>query len=620
MIIRGLKTKLFFVYGILALIMCGLSLSFILTLANLSKTIDSLIEANYRSIVAARNMIEALGESQQAILRYTLNDEASGLEAYAESDRYFMTWFTKASGNITEKGEGEIIKRIQSSYEKYSKAFLQLQQNKSEWNGAQNLGFYNDIITKAYEEAKANCMELLALNENSMLRSKDDATQSADRSIYTIIGISSIAIVFALSLTAYLLVNILKPLHGLINAVKSIKAGDLNREIDIKTNDEIGELAQEFNSMTRRLQHYDQMNIKKLIEEKNKSIAIVNSISDPIIVTDEDFKLMLINPACEEVFDIKQDRVLDRHILEVIDNRAIFQLIAQAVKGGYKIQKGIENIIFLKVNDKEHYYNVIVTPILDKEDSIIGVVTIMQDVTHLKEVERMKSEFVSTVSHEFRTPLTSISMGVGLLLDGTLGEINQDQREIIAAIRDEGAHLAHLVNDLLDLSKMESGKMEMNIVPCHIDDTILAVARSFSELAASKKIDLSCDLRDILPEVYADPEKISVVLANLIGNALKFTPEGGKVDVFTKTDDQNLYVSVKDNGIGIPKEYHDKIFEKFVQVKKDINDSMGTGLGLAIAKKIIENHNGRIWVESEEGKGSTFTFTLPRTKFQQTKL
>jgi NtrC-family two-component system sensor histidine kinase KinB len=443
-----------------------------------------------------------------------------------------------------------------------------------------------------------------------MFLGKNKASDIIKSSISMNLIISFIILVSGFALIAYVLSGIFKPIRELTNHVAAIKEGNLYHKIDIKTSDEIGQLALEFNNMTKRLQNYDQMNIKKLIDEKNKSTAIVNSISDPVIVTDAAFKIVLINPAAEDLFAITHESATSRHFLEVIDNKQIYNSIAQVIKNTDKNSSKVEDILVVKTNDKERYYKITAAPIFDKDKVIINVVAVLQDITHLKEVENLKSEFVSTVSHEFRTPLTSISLGVGLLLDGTLGEINSGQKEIITAIRDEEVRLANLVSDLLDLSRIEAGKISVNMKPVQIESIIDGTVRMMLEQAKNKNISLCYYNYVKLPKVMADADKIKEVLVNLIGNSLKFTPDNGKIEVYSNFRDDKIFISVKDNGIGIPREYHEKIFEKFVQVKKDINDGSGTGLGLAIVKKIVEIHGGEIWVESEEGKGSTFTFTL----------
>lgn len=608
MFLRGIKGKMFSVYAVLIIFMLGISLSFIITLLNLGNNINGFMQANYKSIVAAQDMMDALDQSQQAALGFIMSDETSGLKQFSDSSDNFISAYLVEKGNITEKGESDLVAKINSSYENYNKSFFQLQEYKSGQGRDYSLEYFYNTLVKQYAALKSDCRNLMSMNQNAMFASADRINMSARNFIYINIVVAVITTVLGFTFIFYLLSKIFSPLRQFTDSVRSIKEGNLYNEIHVNSNDEIGELAGEFNSMTTRLQQYDQMNIKKLVDEKNKSSAIVNSIGDPIIVTDINYKIILLNPSFESIFGIKQGDAYGKHFLEVINNRHIFDIITDVLHSGDYMSD--EDILSLKLDTKDKYYKVSVTPIYDKDKAITGTVTLLQDITHLKEVEILKSEFVSTVSHEFRTPLTSISLGVGLLLDRTLGAINKDQNEVISAIKDEEERLANLVNDLLDLSRIESGKMAINKKPCLIEEIIESTAKSLSELAHTRGVNLNYYKDENIPAVKADTDKIRTVLANLIGNAIKFTPQGGNIEVFTYSRDKKVYISVKDTGIGIPKEYHEKIFERFVQVKKNINDGTGTGLGLAIAKKIVEAHGGEIWVESEEGKGSTFTFTL----------
>jgi PAS domain S-box len=605
-----LRDKMLSVYAILVLLLLGVSASFIISLFNMGRSMNSLMESNYKSIVAAQNMIEALDGSQIELFNYVIDNLPKETEAFDESCKNFSTFYMRAATNVTEEGEGEVIKNIDSYYKKYFSAAVELQEYTKSHNVADTLSYFNDSVSQYYNETKDACNQLLDINQQAMFASKNKASQDADRSVWVTSAVTICVILLGLVLIFYLLSKIFVPISQLRDSVKTIMEGSLNNKIEIKSNDEIGELAAEFNNMTARLQHYDQMNIDKLVSEKNKSLAIVNSMSDPVIVTDNEFNIVLINPMCESLFGITQDQATGRHILETINNRVIFDSISDVLSGRVKGTKDNQNTIFLEVDGVGKYYNITVAPIYRTSGKTNGAVTILQDITYLKEIEKLKSKFVSTVSHEFRTPLTSISMGVGLLLDGTTGTINDNQREIIEVIQEEGQRLAALVSDLLDLSRIESGKVTVNIKPCTIDAILQPTLKSLTEQANSKCINLNYYVYEKLPMVRADSDKIKVVLTNLIGNAIKFTSQGGKIEVFAHQGSNKVYISVKDNGIGIPREYQDKIFYEFVQVKQDVNDNTGTGLGLAIAKRLVELHGGDIWVDSEPGKGSTFTFTL----------
>lgn len=230
----------------------------------------------------------------------------------------------------------------------------------------------------------------------------------------------------------------------------------------------------------------------------------------------------------------------------------------------------------------------------------------------LNELERLKSEFIANISHEFRTPLTSLREANNLLLDGIAGKTTEKQQRLLKITKEESEKLIKMINDFLDLSKMEAGMIRYNFAPSDINIVFENAINEIRLLAESKEIDLKLETQKRLPIVFMDSEKIKQVMINLLSNAVKFTPNGGKISVVARTEDSNIYVEVKDTGMGIAKENLLKIFDKFQQVDTGINHKLrGTGLGLSIAKHIVVTHNGRIWAESRLGKGSTFKFVLP---------
>jgi signal transduction histidine kinase len=234
----------------------------------------------------------------------------------------------------------------------------------------------------------------------------------------------------------------------------------------------------------------------------------------------------------------------------------------------------------------------------------------------LKELDQMKKDFVSSVTHELRSPITSIGMNLDLFIEGSMGYLNEEQKNTLQIMKDSASRLERFINDLLDVAKLERGKMEITPIPVNISSVITAPVRLAKVLADSKKISISTDIPENLPNVFIDIDRIQQVITNLLSNAIKFTPQNGSIRIRAdKSGDSFLLVSVKDSGIGIPKGQIYRIFDKFEQVKDPavkVKGSKGTGLGLSIVKSLIELHGGKIWVESETGKGTSFNFTLPK--------
>jgi PAS domain S-box-containing protein len=416
-----------------------------------------------------------------------------------------------------------------------------------------------------------------------------------------------IAVTGGFLLSRYLVNRFLRPIHLLTESISKVRAGELNMKLDVKTGDETEKLIYEFNEMISRLSAFEKSTMGTLMDEKNKSVAIVKSISDPLIVLDHNYKIVMVNNACEQFFDFAESKMLGNHFLEAIRDGELFNFITGSVESGKTI---CEKVLYFE-KDKGYYFNVVITQNSDAEHNSKGCIVLMQNVTEFKELERIKTDFVATVSHEFKTPLTSIIMGASMLEGGNLGIVSEEQMDVVKAIIEDGERLSGFVTELLEVSKLESGKAVYSFEPCSLSAIIESSVRQFSETAGRENVTIENDVEEDLPRVYADFERVTWVMNNLLSNALKYTRSGDFITISAKRKDNIIETSVKDTGDGIPPEYLDRIFDKFVQVKGHDIEARGTGLGLAVAKEIVTAHRGKISVESEMDAGSTFRFTLP---------
>lgn len=611
--IKTLKGKITLVYLTLVITIGIVGICSVMNLYNLKNSIDGLMTDNYKSINASNNMAEALEKQDLVIISsiYANNQKAID-EFYKESDEFFK-WYNIEANNITESGERDLVNQLGKQYLEYVKRFSQLQITRSNYDLNQAIDYYNKEVIQATMDIRKTLNDLIKVNESSMLISKDRVTNYAEDSMYIVLALSVFAVISGFVFSRYYINKTLKPISLLTNTIKRVKEGDLNQEAPVVSQDEIGIMAQEFNKMTKRLYEFERSTLGKIIQERNKTLAIVKSSSTPLIVLDTNYKILLLNDAFENFFAIEEKEVINRHFLEAVRDGEIFDYITTACKDINELNQHKEKIIKIKNKDENYYFNVVVTPVSDSVNAlkISGVVVLFQDVTGLKELENMKTEFVSTVSHEFKTPLTSLMIGTSMLKDEGLGELNDKQKEIIDTINDDLNKLLSLVNDLLRLSKIEHDKSIFNMNYCNVKTIIQSSVKEFLNQAESKKIDLYYDIDKDLPQIYGDAEKLTWVINNLISNALRYTEQGDEIFIRSYKSDRKIYIYVKDSGIGIPEEYLDKVFEKFIQIKSSDGESKGTGLGLAIAKQIIEIHKGEIWCESVLGEGSEFNISLP---------
>lgn len=564
---------------------------------------------NYKSINASRQMLEALEEQNSILFDYMYSNNLPSAEAFNKKTSLFYKWFNIEENNITEKGEQQYVALIKYNYVKYQTSLPIIQKIRDTSGIPSSIRYYNQNYNNYYISIRSYLKNISTINETAMFKNKSNVTNSATNSMYVLILLSVIAIFSGFIIASFFTDKFLRPLYTLKNNMMAVKEGYMHQEVSINSSDEIGALSIEFNQMISRLDLFEKSTKGKLLQEKNKSLAIVKSISDPIIVLDTNFKVVLLNSACEYFFNIKEIDALNKHFLEIIRIGDIFDHIVSAYNSS--ADKYMTKIISLTVDGKDFYFDTIVTKVRDEVMNITGMIILFQNITKLKKLEKVKTEFVYMISHEFKTPLTSIMMGTSLIKNKSLGELNEKQLELVDTIEDDTERLSALVTDIIQLSKAESENDMFYFEKVSIYSIIEACVRTFYEQALSKDINILVTLDDNLPLVLVDTEKLSWVINNLISNSLKYTKPGGCITIIGNVMQNNLRIAVKDDGIGIPKEFIDKVFDKFVRLDNDIYDATGSGLGLSIAREIVETHRGKIWCESTEGNGSCFIFTLP---------
>ncbi len=339
--------------------------------------------------------------------------------------------------------------------------------------------------------------------------------------------------------------------------------------------------------------------------------SIFRALPQVVIITDSMLRIALLNRKAEEILEIKEADAKGKHLAELINCPQIISLLQETIAFSAPPNLTYENsTVTFNVKGKKRYFKISLAPIVLWNDAEY-VLTVLNDITILKEIDQFKTDFFATASHEYRTPLTSILMGVGIIKTGQLGELSPKGIEILKAIEEDCDRLLRLANHMLDLSRMETGSITLELEDVSVYKVVKAALRTLLLQAEKRNIKLYTKLASDLPMIKADVNKIIWVLTNLVGNALRYTNEGGSITVRAIRKGARLLVSVKDTGKGISPEHHDQVFQKYVQIKDDDYPSGGAGLGLAICKEIVEAHGGEIWVKSELGKGAVFTFSVP---------
>ena len=605
--------KILLGYGfiiLLLIVIVSLSEYHIFRLGSASQEI---LKENYESILASENMIGAIERQDSFIILRLLEKSNQTLEQFKKNEGIFYQWLARAKDNITIQGEADILNRIEEEYTAFLALFIRLEKLNTAFidgNAVQMreaVELYRDEIHPQFLKIRSDCIALRELNQNRMYQASANARGLASRSAVSTLIVGIVVIIFGLVFSLIILRIVVKPVKSLTSAAVQVGDGDLSVIIPKTADDEIGILGLEFNKMVKSLKEFQDMNVSRLVSEKKKSDAIVRSIKDGIIICDSKMRITSINSIAGHIFSVSESEVINRPFLEVTRQETLFEYLQETVQG--KTPSIDEDVITVLVDEQEKHFRFAILPIKGESSEFYGIVIFLQDITKLKELDKMKSEFVMMASHELRTPLTSIEMGVKLVLEERVGNINEKQRSLLQSAQEELDHLKLLVNDLLELSRIEQGNIEMDFDDVDIQTLCTRAFNIVQPQAQDKQISFSLDLERPNVKVRADVGKIIWVITNLLGNAVRYTGRGGWIKLRPHISGDWAYISVIDNGTGIPLEYQSKIFDKFVQLNN--GDAQGSGLGLTIAREIVRAHGGTIWVESEINKGSTFTFTLP---------
>ena len=395
-----------------------------------------------------------------------------------------------------------------------------------------------------------------------------------------------------------------KTLTQMTQAARKMVRGDFSELIRTNSKDEIGDLARSFNAMSIELQN----KIETLTKEIDEKQAILSGMIEGVIAIDRNQRIILFNSASEGMFDVSSYRALGRFHWEVIRHSRLNPLFQEVLETG--VPKMEELILRY---GGERILRVQAAAIPTKEGNPWAVVAVFHDITQIRNLEKVRKEFVANVSHELRTPLTSIKGFVETLRNGAVSDPEKSLR-FLEIIEKHTERLNRLITDLLNLSQIESGKIEMNLKPVNLVDVTSRVISNFKEIADQKGQKIKVNIPPVLPHVLADEERIETVMENLLDNAVKYTPNNGEITVSAFEKDDGVQVEVADTGIGIPTNSLPRIFERFYRVDKARSRELGgTGLGLSIVKHIIETHGGKVRAESEVGKGSRFIFNLQKT-------
>ncbi|HEY4198235.1 MAG TPA: ATP-binding protein [Mucilaginibacter sp.] len=566
-----IKNKLRAGFGflfLLAFICCGLSIYF---LNRLSADSGVILKNNYESLKYVKNIGNALDQNGASLKPPQIGEIEVNL--------------VKQEHNITESGEQKLTDSLRSKYEQ-----LKL------------LGDNPGKQTALRVQVRQLLFGIMQLNMLGIEHKNAVANKTASRATLIVAFIGSFLFLVAFSFVANFPSYIANPILELTARIKEIAKRNYQQQLNFKSNDEFGELAQAFNTMTFKLNEYENSNLASILFEKKRIETIINSMHDGIIGLDEKSFIIFVNAVACSLIGMTELHLIGQYAPDVaLENDLLRNLLVTE-----------QNKIKIFADNRESYYSKEILSVVNK-DKAIGKVIILKNITEFQQLDEAKTNFIATISHELKTPISSIKMSLKLLEDERIGDVNTEQRQLLGNIDDDARRLLQITGELLDMAQVETGKLNLNFGSTHPKNIVDYAVKAVKFTAEQKQVELNIQCDDSLPEVHADLDKTTWVLINLLSNAIKYSHEKSVVDlVVKKSKGDDIEFSVADHGQGIERKYLSRIFERYFKVPGATVDQTGTGLGLAIAKDFIEAQSGKIGVESELGEGSRFYFTLKK--------
>jgi signal transduction histidine kinase len=606
----NLYRKLLLAQSPIALALAIVGVFSVVAISYLGSHSQGIMKDNYRSVLAAQRMKEAIERMDSAALFMVAGQREKGVEQVEKYRPVFEAELKVQEGNITERGEKEFTGGLRTAWTDYQAKFDRLQ--KSATTDEMRACYFSEL-EPAFYKVKSAADEILAINQDAMLHKSEAVRRTAERMNAITITVVLGAFVLGLVLSTFLTRRMLQPVSALSDATRKIGEGNFDTRAHVRGNDELAHLARDFNSMAARLAEYRKSSLGELLQAHLSMQAAIDSLPDPIIIFGTKGELQNTNLAAQTLLGLRAGEGQKEPLkaLTVAASRVIERMRSHVLSGKGAFQpRGFEDAVQLPTLLGDRQFLPRATPVYETQGVIVGATVILQDVTRLRRLEELKDDVVATVAHEFRTPLTSLRMAVHLCTEQVVGPLTEKQAELLATAREDCDRLQTMVDDLLDLSRIESGRAELFPLPTPVSELIERALDEHKAEADVRGVRLNADLHSADVTVLADVERIGHVFSNLIGNALRYTSNDGTITLGAELKNGVVRFTVSDPGKGIPKEYQARLFEKFFRVP-DNEDQKGTGLGLYIAKEIVRGHGGDIGVESEAGKGSMFWFTLP---------
>lgn len=574
-----IKSKLRLGLGTLFFLIMALGLIAAKHVYTLKDDTENILADNYKSLDYVQHMILAVDE----------------IKTNPDAWKTFDDNLKKQKSNVTEVGEGEATQKVEDHY-----ALLKASAASDSLPG---------VVRK-------DLTELAQINMQAIQKKSDIAVGSV-RSAIAGIGITAtLCFLIALTLLVNLPSNIGNPIRELTQSIGEIAAKNYSRRLHFSGKDEFGQLASSFNMMAEKLEEYDNSNLSQILMEKKRTEALINNMHEPVIGLDENKNILFANQEAVKITGMSVSDMLGRSAVDLaVHNDLIRALIQEKQEMNALTSQATAPSLKIYADNKESYFekeivDITIIPTGERQKKFIGQVIILKNITPFKELDFAKTNFIATVSHELKTPISSIKMSLQILENERTGTLNEEQKQLMESIKDDSNRLLKITGELLNMSQVETGNIQLSIQPSSPYAIMQYALDAVKTPLEQKAIELVVETDEHLPDVKADMEKTAWVLINFLTNAIRYSQQEGRLMLELRVDENGVKFSVRDEGKGIDSRYRSKIFDRYFQVPGSART--GTGLGLAISKEFIEAQGGMIGVSSEIGMGSTFYFELAK--------
>ncbi len=575
----------------------------VLLFAKLGTRVDVILRENFRSVLAGQQMKEASERMDSGLFFSLVGEEERGRSLYTQNLPVFKEGLKTELGNITLPGEDKLASELRRWHDVYtatSETFWQtgdLEKRRTMYFGE---------LLPLFTQIKDTAQEIISINQDAMVKADRDARDLSARSTRYMIVASGLGIVAAIFFAARLQKAILNPIQALTVVSRELGDGKLDQIVPVESQDELGQLADAFNKMATKLRSYQRTTSDQILQAQQLTEITLSAFPDPILAFSSEGRITFSNPAATRLL-----RSLSGRGAELPSSVRL--QVEQLFNGAPDyLPESLEKAIVVRIDDQEKFLLPRILGIRDEADRLFGVAVVLQDVTRFRLLDDVKSNLVSTVSHELKTPLTSVRMGLHLLLEERIGSLNPKQTELLLAAREESERLLRMINDLLDIAKLEAGRAGLlweNVDP---ESLVRNAEENSHPMVEARGAQLVIQMASGLPRVRVDSRQMGHVFSNLISNAAKHSKAGDEIIIAADERNGSVRFSVIDHGPGVPPEYQSQLFERFFRIPG--SDPRGAGLGLAIAREIVAAHGGEIGVISEPGRETRFFFVLPRAE------